>query len=55
MADEEQTRQIIESFKLLFDRPNEPLITPKGDKKALFQLTEKLVVSLHNYLTIFRF
>ncbi|XP_021182404.1 phenoloxidase 1 [Helicoverpa armigera] len=43
MADEEQIRQIIESFKLLFDRPNEPLITPKGDKKALFQLTEKLV------------
>lgn len=36
---------VVESLKLLFDRPNEPLITPKGDQKAVFQLTEQLVVS----------
>ncbi|XP_026745182.1 phenoloxidase subunit 2-like, partial [Trichoplusia ni] len=34
---------VVESLKLLFDRPNEPLITPKGDKKAVFQLTESFV------------
>nr|BAM76812.1 prophenoloxidase 2 [Mythimna separata] len=34
---------VVESLKLLFDRPNEPLITPKGDQKAVFQLSEKLV------------
>nr|ADF43211.1 pro-phenoloxidase 2 [Biston betularia] len=31
------------SFELLFDRPSEPLITPKGDNKAVFQLTEQFV------------
>ncbi|XP_075984265.1 phenoloxidase 1-like [Anticarsia gemmatalis] len=34
---------VAESLALLFDRPNEPLITPKGDKKAIFQLTPELV------------
>ncbi|KAF9795753.1 hypothetical protein SFRURICE_018881 [Spodoptera frugiperda] len=34
---------VVEHLKLLFDRPNEPLITPKGDNKAVFQLSEKLV------------
>ncbi|XP_060806548.1 phenoloxidase subunit 2 [Amyelois transitella] len=35
--------QLVKSFQLLFDRPNEPLITPKGDKGTLFQLTEDLL------------
>lgn len=35
------------SLQLLFDRPNEPLITPKGEDKALFQLTEELLVSFY--------
>ncbi|XP_028172901.1 phenoloxidase subunit 2-like [Ostrinia furnacalis] len=34
---------VVKSFELLFDRPNEPLITPKGDNNALFQLTEQLL------------
>ncbi|KAH9629130.1 hypothetical protein HF086_008579 [Spodoptera exigua] len=34
---------VVEYLKLLFDRPNEPLITPKGDNKAVFQLSEKLL------------
>ncbi|XP_053617529.1 phenoloxidase subunit 2 [Plodia interpunctella] len=34
---------LVKSFQLLFDRPNEPLITPKGDKGTLFQLTEDLL------------
>lgn len=34
-----------DSLQLLFDRPNEPVITPKGDNKAIFQLTEQFVVS----------
>lgn len=33
------------SLQLLFDRPNESLITPKGDNKAVFQLTEQFLVS----------
>lgn len=37
---------LTKSFLLLFDRPNEPLISPKGDNKAVFQLTEQFVVSL---------
>ncbi|GBP70065.1 Phenoloxidase subunit 2 [Eumeta japonica] len=32
-----------ESLKLLFDRPSEPLITPKGDQRALFHLTEQFL------------
>ncbi|KAL0867933.1 hypothetical protein ABMA27_008607 [Loxostege sticticalis] len=32
---------ISKSFELLFDRPNEPLISPKGENNALFQLTEQ--------------
>lgn len=44
---------IVESLKLLFDRPNEPLITPKGDNKAVFQLSAPLVVSkLFIYVTL---
>lgn len=35
----------VKSFELLFDRPNEPLITPKGEDNSLFQLTEELLVS----------
>ncbi|KAL4711933.1 hypothetical protein ACJJTC_006102 [Scirpophaga incertulas] len=30
-------------FTLLFDRPNETLITPKGENNTLFQLTEQLL------------
>ncbi|KAL0867622.1 hypothetical protein ABMA27_008380 [Loxostege sticticalis] len=33
--------EVAKSFELLFDRPNEPLITPKGDNNAIFQLTEQ--------------
>lgn len=36
---------VISSLQLLFDRPNESLITPKGEKKAVFQLTEQFLVS----------
>lgn len=36
---------VIDSLQLLFDRPNEPMVSLKGDKKALFQLTEKHLVS----------
>lgn len=32
---------VVDSLQLLFDRPNEPMVSLKGDKKALFQLTEK--------------
>ncbi|CAK1590404.1 unnamed protein product [Parnassius mnemosyne] len=32
---------VIKHIELLFDRPNETLITPKGDNDDLFQLTEK--------------
>nr|WGN96286.1 setae polypeptide [Ochrogaster lunifer] len=34
---------VVDSMVLLFDRPNEPIITPKGDKGAIFQLTESFV------------
>ncbi|KAG7303487.1 hypothetical protein JYU34_012011 [Plutella xylostella] len=34
---------VISSLQLLFDRPNESLITPKGEKKAVFQLTEQFL------------
>lgn len=37
---------VVKSFRLLFDRPNEPLITPKGEDGTLFQLTEDLLVSI---------
>lgn len=37
--------EVAKSFELLFDRPNEPLITPKGDNNAIFQLTEQHLVS----------
>ncbi|XP_026333174.1 phenoloxidase subunit 2-like [Hyposmocoma kahamanoa] len=33
----------VKSLTLLFDRPSEPLITPKGDNKAVFQLTDQFV------------
>lgn len=33
-------------LELLFDRPSESLITPKGDQKAVFQLNEQIVVSI---------
>lgn len=47
---------VVESLKLLFDRPSEPLITPKGDKQAVFQLTEQFLVSLvfHTITPLFR-
>ncbi|CAH0402813.1 unnamed protein product [Chilo suppressalis] len=35
--------QLKKSFELLFDRPNEPMITPKGEENAVFQLTEQLL------------
>ncbi|XP_063541091.1 phenoloxidase subunit 2-like [Cydia strobilella] len=34
---------VVNSLKLLFDRPNEPLITPKGENNAVFQLTEQVL------------
>lgn len=37
---------IVDNLSLLFDRPNEPMIIPKGDDKALFELTEEFLVSL---------
>nr|Q6UEH6.1 RecName: Full=Phenoloxidase subunit 2; AltName: Full=Prophenoloxidase subunit 2; Flags: Precursor [Galleria mellonella]AAQ75026.1 prophenoloxidase subunit 2 [Galleria mellonella] len=33
----------VKSLQLLFDRPNEPLITPKGENGAIFQLTQDLL------------
>lgn len=39
---------VLKSLELLFDRPNESLITPKGDDKAVFQLTEQIVVRVFN-------
>lgn len=44
---------IVENFKLLFDRPNEPMVSPKGDENVLFQLTEQFLVSLFVYLYFF--
>ncbi|CAH2093737.1 unnamed protein product [Euphydryas editha] len=35
--------EIANSFSLLFDRPNEPMVSLKGDKKVLFQLTDQLL------------
>ncbi|XP_026501330.1 phenoloxidase 1-like [Vanessa tameamea] len=32
---------VVDSFALLFDRPNEPMVSLKGDRKALFQLTDQ--------------
>ncbi|CAH0713853.1 unnamed protein product, partial [Brenthis ino] len=32
---------VVNSLLLLFDRPNEPMISLKGENKALFQLTEQ--------------
>ncbi|XP_023951055.2 phenoloxidase 1 [Bicyclus anynana] len=32
---------VVNSLKLLFDRPNEPMVSPKGDNNALFQVTEQ--------------
>ncbi|KAL0818173.1 hypothetical protein ABMA28_008687 [Loxostege sticticalis] len=34
---------VVRSLELLFDRPNEPLITPKGDEQVLFKLNEDLL------------
>lgn len=34
---------VVESLKLLFDRPSEPLITPKGENNSVFQLTEQFL------------
>ncbi|XP_041971384.1 phenoloxidase 1-like isoform X2 [Aricia agestis] len=31
---------VVESLKLLFDRPNEPVFSPKGEENAVFQLSE---------------
>ncbi|XP_026333079.1 phenoloxidase subunit 2-like [Hyposmocoma kahamanoa] len=39
MADE----LTIKSLTLLFDRPNEPLITPKGENNTIFQLTDQFI------------
>ncbi|CAG9559300.1 unnamed protein product [Danaus chrysippus] len=32
---------IVAALKLLFDRPNEPMVSPKGDNEVVFQLTEQ--------------
>uniref|UniRef100_A0A1E1WIY6 tyrosinase n=2 Tax=Pectinophora gossypiella TaxID=13191 RepID=A0A1E1WIY6_PECGO len=34
---------VVKSLQLLFDRPSESLITPKGEQKAIFQLTEQFL------------
>nr|ABW06580.1 prophenoloxidase subunit 2 [Bombyx mandarina] len=34
---------VFESLELLFDRPNGPLITPKGENNSVFQLTEQFL------------
>ncbi|XP_052739225.1 phenoloxidase 1 [Bicyclus anynana] len=34
---------IVENFKVLFDRPNEPMVSPKGNENVLFQLTEQFL------------
>ncbi|KAI5635514.1 hemocyanin, ig-like domain-containing protein [Phthorimaea operculella] len=34
---------VVKSLQLLFDRPGESLITPKGDNKAIFQLSEQFL------------
>ncbi|CAH2266231.1 phenoloxidase 1-like [Pararge aegeria] len=34
---------VIQNFKLLFDRPNEPMVSPKGDESVLFELTEQFL------------
>lgn len=32
-------------FLYLFDRPGEPLVVPKGDRKVVFDMPEEYVVS----------
>ncbi|XP_050666694.1 phenoloxidase 1-like isoform X1 [Leptidea sinapis] len=34
---------VSKSLGLLFDRPNEPMVTPKGDQNVVFQLTEQFL------------
>lgn len=44
---------VFESLELLFDRPNEPLITPKGENNSVFQLTEQFLVSFSSCFFLF--
>ncbi|XP_063833191.1 phenoloxidase subunit 2-like [Ostrinia nubilalis] len=37
------TTSVVRGLELLFDRPNEPLITPKGEEQVLFKLNEELL------------
>lgn len=34
-----------ESFLYLFDRPSEPIVIPKGEKKVVFDVPDNYVVS----------
>lgn len=36
---------VFRSLNLLFDRPNEPLIYPKGETETVFQVSEQFLVS----------
>ncbi|CAG9559319.1 unnamed protein product [Danaus chrysippus] len=35
--------RVLKSFNLLFDRPFEPLITPKGEDKTVFQVAKEFL------------
>lgn len=37
----------IKALELLFDRPSEPIIMPKGEDGYIFDLDEKLLVSYY--------
>lgn len=43
---------IVTALKLLFDRPNEPMVSPKGDNQVVFQLTEQHLVSNLTYISV---
>lgn len=36
---------VVKGLSLLFDRPNEPMVSPKGDNNAIFQISEQFLVS----------
>lgn len=40
---------VAKGIELLFDRPNETLITPKGENDTVFQLTEQYLVRIFLY------
>ena len=39
-------------FLYLFDRPGEPLVVPKGDRKVVFDIPEEYVVCREFYILL---